>query len=345
MKNKIIFIIFMMLSVFYACENQDWKFPDYDYATVYFAYQSPVRTIELGDDTLYDNTLDKLHQCLIIATTGGAYENKKDITIGLEVDNSLCDSLRFENATGDSVIAMPSNYYSLPAEMQIVIPAGKVSGGIKVQLTDAFFADPRSIKNTFVIPLRMTSVTNADSILSGKSNLANPDRRVAGDWTAVPKDYILYAIKYVNPWHGTYLRRGIEVVKGNGGNTALDTTVVYHKKYVENDEVVHIYTKSMTEDTISLRGKNVGNLDVPFTLVLKFDNDGKCTISNPATASYTLTGNGKFVKNGDMWGSKKRDVLHLQYEVNFGITTHTFTDTIVMRDRNVKFETFTPVVQ
>ena len=38
--------------------------------------------------------------------------------------------------------------------MKIIIPAGKVMGGIEVQLTDAFFADPRSIKNTFVIPLK-----------------------------------------------------------------------------------------------------------------------------------------------------------------------------------------------
>ena len=342
--KKNIFISLIVLSVLSACQNQDWEFPNYDYTTVYFAYQSPVRTIELGDDTLYDNTLDKQHQCLIMATTGGAYQNKKDIIINVAVDNTLCDSLRFESASGDSVIAMPANFYNLPSDMQIVIPAGKVNGGIKVQLTDAFFADPRSIKKTFVIPLRMTSVINADSILSGTSNLTDPDPRVAGDWSIQPKDYILYAIKYINPWHGTYLRRGIDIVKGNGGNTALDTTIVYHKNFVENDELVYAYTKSLTEDTMSLKAKNVGNIDVNFTLILNFDNDGKCTITNPATASYTITGNGEFLKNGDIWGNAKRDVLHLQYSADFGNTTHTFTDTIVLRDRGIKFETFTPVI-
>jgi hypothetical protein len=45
-----------------------------------------------------------------------------------------------------------------------------------------------------------------------------------------------------------------------------------------------------------------------------------------------------------MSGVVKRDVMHLKYQVDFGLSTHSFTDTIVMRDRQVKFETFTPVV-
>ena len=58
-----------------ACENADWSFPDYDYTTVYFAYQSPVRTLVLGNDEVFDNTLDNEHKCLIKATMGGVYDN------------------------------------------------------------------------------------------------------------------------------------------------------------------------------------------------------------------------------------------------------------------------------
>jgi hypothetical protein len=46
-----------------------------------------------------------------------------------------------------------------------------------------------------------------------------------------------------------------------------------------------------------------------------------------------------------MWGNEKRDVLYLKYKVDFGTTTHNLTDTLVMRDRGVKMETFTPVIQ
>ncbi len=104
-------------------------------------------------------------------------------------------------------------------------------------------------------------------------------------------------------------------------------------------------TRSMNDVSISLTTKaEDGNTDLPFILMVSFDGNN-CTLTQPDTASYSLTGTGKFVSDGDMWGDKKRDVLHLNYTVDFGPTTHTFTDTLVVRDRGVKFETFTPVVQ
>ncbi len=340
--KQVLFISFILLSVLTAC-NKDWEFPDYKYTTVYFPYQSPVRTLVLGED-LIDNTLDNQHKFMIMATMGGVYKNKKDITLTLSVDNSLTQKLKFNSATGDDVIAMPANYYTLPQDMKITIPAGKVMGGIEVQLTDAFFADPRAIKNSYVIPMKILSVTNADSVLRGTSTKTSPDPRQAGDWGVAPKDFVLYAVKYVNPYHGAYLRRGIDEVKGKNGNTSLDTTVVYRNAFVEKDEVVSMFTRSLTQDSISLNAKNRGNINAPFQLFLSFDNSGKCTVSAPASATYTVSGNGQFVKKGDMWGNEKRDVLYLKYQVDFGTTTHSLTDTLVLRDRGVKFETFAPVV-
>jgi hypothetical protein len=340
--KRVFFISIILIVALTAC-NKEWDFPDYKFSTVYFPYQAPVRTLVLGED-LYDNTLDNQHKFLIMATMGGVYENKKDITLTVALDNSLAQRLKFGSSNGDDVVAMPANYYILPQDMKIVIPSGKVMGGLEVQLTDAFFADPRAIKNTFVIPLKITSVMNADSVLRGTSTKTSPDPRNAGDWGVAPKDFVLYAVKYVNPYHGAYLRRGVDEVKGNNGNTALDTSVIYHNTFVEKDEVASLFTKTLTQDTISLNAKTKGNTNVPFRLLLNFDNTGKCTVSAPATATYTVSGNGEFVKKGDMWGNEKRDVLHLKYMVTFGTTTHNLTDTLVMRDRAVKFETFTPVV-
>jgi hypothetical protein len=340
--KRILLISIISIAALTAC-NKDWEFPDYKYSTVYFPYQSPVRTLVLGED-IYDNTLDNQHKFVIMATMGGVYENKKDITLTVALDNSLTQRLKFNSSNGDDVVAMPANYYVLPQEMKIVIPAGKVMGGLEVQLTDAFFADPRAIKNTFVVPLKIISVVGADSVLRGSSTKTSPDPRKPGDWGVSPKDFVLYAVKYVNPYHGAYLRRGIDQVTGNSGNTALDTSVIYRNAFVEKDEVVSLFTSSLTQDTISLNAKNRGNLNVPFRLVLNFDNTGRCTVSAPATATYTVSGNGQFVKKGDMWGDQRRDVLHLKYQVVFGTTTHNLTDTLVMRDRAVKFETFAPVV-
>jgi hypothetical protein len=337
MRNYILASCFL-LAVFSSCSNKQLTFPDYKYTTVYFAYQTPVRTLDLGDD-IFDNTLDNQHKCTIMATMGGVYQNTKNISIGLSVDNTLCDHLLFGQG-GNPVIPMPAGYYTLPKDMTINIPAGSVEGGLQVQLTDAFFADPRSIANTYVIPLRMNSVKNADSILVGKSDLAAPDARVAGDWTTPPKNYILYAVKYINPWHGNYLRRGAEKIQDNAG----DTTIIYHSSFVETDQVCSTGTLSLSTDSLLLDGKSRTNVDLPFQLLLTFDNNGKCTLSNPPSAGYTLSGSGEFVKGGDSWGNQPRDVLHLKYTVNFGAATHSFTDTLVMRDRGIKFETFAPVV-
>jgi len=337
------FLISVILIAALAACNKDWEFPDYKYTTVYFPYQSPVRTLVLGKD-IYDNTLDNQHKFLIMATMGGVYENKKNISLGVEVDNALAANLKFGSPTGDTVLAMPAGYYTLPKGSNIVIPSGKVMGGLEVQLTDAFFQDPLAVKNTYVIPLKITSVTNADSILSGKSDLPSPDRRKPADWILVPKDYVLFAVKYVNPYHGSYLRRGKDEVKGAGGNTALDTNVVYHAPYVEKDEVCSAVTRTLNQVSISLNAKNKGNINVPYQMILNFDAQGKCTITNPATATYTISGSGEFVKDGDIWGNEKRDVLRIKYQVDFGTTVHNFSDTIVARDRGVKFETFNPVI-
>src|SRR5919205_2646778 len=96
-------IAFILISILTAC-NKDWEFPDYKYSTVYFPYQSPVRTLVLGED-IYDNTLDNQHKFQIMASTGGVYENKKDVTLDVAVDNSLARNLKFNAANGDSVIA------------------------------------------------------------------------------------------------------------------------------------------------------------------------------------------------------------------------------------------------
>lgn len=377
--KKIIFISIIILAVFSSCRNQDWSFPNYDYSTVYFAYQYPVRTIELGDDNVVDNSFDNAHKCQIMGTFGGAYSNGSDIKIGVQVDNSLCDGLSFSG--GGAVMPMPSNYYTL-ASNQIVIPKGSIMGGVEVQLTDAFFADPLAINATYVIPLVMTSVQNADSILCGTSAVDNPNRCVASDWSVTPKDYTLYAVKYVNPWDANYLRRGVDIITKNGATA----TTVRHQQYVEYDEVIKLTTLSMTGLELPTDYQNGLGDDLNMKVNLNFDNDQKCTVAPPTTTyqiiidtpdpdkkkminvfNITATGNGQFIKDGDKnsWGNQDRNVLYLSYKTNFDIKTYqvdaktldinsgvlldsqsvgyTTTDTLVVRDRGISMETFNVV--
>ncbi|MEJ6979486.1 DUF5627 domain-containing protein [Pedobacter sp. P351] len=322
--KRLLNISLVLIAALSSCKNAEWEFPDSGMQSVYFAYQAPIRTLTLGED-IFDTSLDNQHKLQIMATTGGVYLNKEDITIGIAVDNALTQGLKFAPLplTGN-VIPMPGNYYTLASD-KIVIPKGQLIGGVEVQLTDAFFADPLSVNTTYVIPLKMTGVTNADSMLANKK-------------------HILYAVKYINPWHGLYLRRGKDVAVGKAGNTSLNETNIRHMPYVENDEVKQLSTLSLNKTLFPVTFKGAGGTNINRTLLLTFDDSGNCTVS-ASDATFVASGNGKFVKRGEKnsWGNQDRDALYLNYQVELSDRNITTADTLVLRNRGVKAEIFTPI--
>ena len=239
------------LSFLASCHNAEQIFPDYEGGiTTYFAYQYPVRTIVLGESETFDTTLDNEHKCIIYGTMGGAYQGK-DIVVDIQVDNSLVDNLYYDDAYANPVKAMPSDYYTLSGNQ--LNYGGSHMGGVEVNLKDAFFADPDAIKNTYVIPVKMTNIVKgADQILAGTPYVEGETgpKTDPSLWKVLPKDYTLYAVKYVNPWDGSWLRRGVDVITGQNAGT-----VVRHKQYVENDEVVYLTTKSLDAVTLPVSTK------------------------------------------------------------------------------------------
>ena len=297
---------------------------------------------------------------------GGVYENTKDVEIGFRVDNSLCTNLTF-NGT-DPVVAMPESYYSLSSSNKLVIPKKEVLGRVTIQLADAFFADPLALKNTYVIPLVMTDVKNADKILTGTPLMENPNRFVSDHWDVKPKDYILYCVKYINQWDASYLRRGKDVITKNENTT----TEIRHAQYVEKDEVCSLSSLSLTNLEFPMNYKTQSGANLNLKINLNFDANQKCSV-RPAATSYQIndsvkvynisaSGNGQYVVKGEKksWGDKDRDALYLSYEVGYTVETnypkaglptdiqivkYSTTDTLVIRDRGIKPETFTPVLK
>ena len=328
-----------------SCYNADTDFPDYEGGTTaYFAYQFPVRTLVLGNDT-HDNTLDNAHKCQIWSTMGGAYGGR-NATVDIVVDESLCENLYFVDEGGNAaapVLPMPKAYYSL---LSNVIPyEGNPRGYVEVQFTDAFFNDPKAVENTYVIPLLMTNVSGIDRILTGTPlDGLTPSRTNTEDWSVLAKDYVLYCVKYMNPWQGKYIRRGVDNLTENDITTtivrkdfSLVNTDIEH--YTENpvnqnDEICAIITRNMTQSvfqaTIGI-GKDASGDARPSQhadLVLTFDGD-KCTISCD-DPEVDCSGSGEFIVNGTekseykdyQWGSLngnpvQRDILRLAYNVSF----------------------------
>ena len=346
-----------------SCYNADKDFPDYEGGTTaYFAYQYPVRTLILGND-IYDNTLDNAHKCRIWSTMGGAYGGR-DATVDVVIDETLCNDLFFTDEGGNAaapVTPMPRDYYQLLSNS---IPyKGEPRGYVEVQFTDAFFNDPKAIKNTYVIPLVMTKVTGIDQILTGTPREGlSPSRVNAEDWEVLPKDYVLYLVKYMNPWQGKYIRRGVDQVTEKGNTTTVvrkDFSMVNSdlEHYTENpvnqnDEICGIITKNMTQAIFPVSFMTSG-ASISCNLILTF-NGNKCTISTD-DADVTATGSGEFIEKGTerseykdyQWGSLngqpvQRDILRLAYEVDFtksNIQVST-ADTLVVQTRESNQKVF-----
>ena len=347
-----------------SCYNADKEFPDFDGGTkAYFAYQNPIRTLVLGND-IYDNSLDNAHKCRIWATMGGAYGGR-DAVVSVIIDEELCNNLYFlddggyENA---KVLPLPHDYYNYDEVKNASINYnGDSRGYLEIQFTDKFFQDVKSVDTTYVIPVRMTGVTGIDALLSGEANKAGAIRQNANDWSILPKDYVLYCVRFMNPWQGKYIRRGVDVVTEAGKEPAtyvrkdfsLYNSDIPHYSQMDPsnpvnqyDEVCGITTKTLNEAIFPVSFKTSG-ASISCNLILKFDANGKCTITTD-DENVTATGNGEFITKGTerseykdyQWGSVEgqpvqRDILRLQYNVNFAekniqVATN---DTLVVQTR------------
>lgn len=335
---KKIFLILTLVAGLISCQNFEINHPDFDYTTGFFPYQFPVRTLVLGD-YIYDNANDNAHKFVVSVAMGGVYDNTKDRAFDIAVDNALCNRILFK-AGGDQIKALPTSYYTLSSSTKIVIPAGKMNGGIDVQLTDAFFADPLAIKNTYVVPIRIKSSADVDSVLSGSSALANPDPRVASQWNVAPKYFTMFAVKYINEFHGNYFHYGSNKVKDATG-TEVETTT-YSATYVESNPVALLLTNGRYQVSLTTNFRST-KITGPYTLLLTFAGT-KCTVSAPAGSPYTITGTGDFLTKKYNWGNKERDGITLTYKVSNSTYSYEATETLVARDRAVVMETYSPVV-
>ena len=330
----------LLVAILSACEQKNPVFPDFDYTAVYFPLQFPIRTLSLGEEP-YDNSLDKELKFHIAPNIGGMYENNQDWVVEYIVDESL--AVNVQNVNGDTILALPSSYYTLTPANQVTIPSGSFKGLIEVQLTQQFLDDPLAYGNHYVIPLKIVGST-ADSILSGQISEANPepDPRVPGQWIVAPKDFVLFGIKYINDYHGTYLHRGIDITY-DSLNNPIDTAI-YRKNYVVDDELWDLTTRGRNVVHSNGISINTGAVDGDYAMKLTFAENGQIQVDSLAGSAYAVSGTGMHVEDGDRWGGEPRDAIYLSYEFSDGPNLHRVKDTLVYRNRGIKFEEFNPVV-
>lgn len=168
-----------------------------------------------------------------------------------------------------------------------------------------------------MVPIRLIGSTDVDTILSGSPVVTDPNPVNAADWTVLPKNYTLFAVKYINGFHGTWFHYGNSSVNDAAGAEVESTT--YSEKHVENNPTAKLVTTARYQVSVNVTLQSAvmtGSVD----LLLTF-NGNTCTVTAAPGSAYTVLGTGEFKTRAYNWGNKDRDGIVLSYTVANG--THT----------------------
>jgi hypothetical protein len=352
MKKFLMYISLAILLV--SCQNGEIKYPDYTYQTVYFPVQYPVRNLVLGESR-YDTSIDREHAFTIAVNVGGIYDfNAKDRIVYIKYAPELVSkSFKTGNDTtlftdlADTLRVLPASYckQDLTTIDRIVIPKGSFDGRIRIELTDAFFNDPKAIGIKYVLPFVILPTTE-DSVLSGvraDGLLTMPNRLVAANWKTgfTPMDYTLFGIKYSNKYHGNYFHYGVEnLYKAD----VFFSTKKYSTAFVEDNTVTLVKTASLTESTIDrLGGTNIG---VKYTVKMKINDDKTISLTSvpslPLNDHVVVTGSGRLLEDSERvkWGGKANPTIVLNYKFTDANGEHRCNDTLVYRTNAIVYQEF-----
>ena len=336
---KKIFYLIGIAALLFSCTNQDVEFDDFAFQAVYFPFQTPVRSLMLGDEVEGDNSIDLEHAFSIGASIGGMYENKKDRVISIQYAPELAANIT--DGSGNKLMLLPTSYYEATLD-KIIIPAGSFFGKVRVNLKDAFFNDPLTVGLKYVLPVRITGAAG-DSVLNGQkvSTVTSPDPRISDHWIVNPKNYVLFGIKYINETHGVYLLRGKRT------NTANPQDVVkYSTRFLDDNDMTMLTTKSLTESYMStVGGTNKEGSNAKYSMKLTFNKNNKSVIvSQNSILSVLVSGTGKYYSKTDPesegYNGKKHRTIYLDYTYQDGANSYQVKDSLVFIDTDMKFEEF-----
>lgn len=351
--KKLIFTFTILGAALTGCHNSDIDHPDFDYQRIYFATQTPIRVITLGDEKFVDNTNDNNHCFEVFATLGGVNENRSERSASFAIDPTLCDGIAFED--GRDIVPLPQSHYVINTG-GLSIAKGDVMGSFKVELTDAFFADPKAYELNYVLPVVLTS--GSEPILTGtaKEDVASPYRLNREHWSVLPKDYVLYGLKFKNAYDGCWLSKGTDIVTVNGVQSTIDRQA----QYWEKASLRYLRTRGLSKSaygfthnvTVKDAAGNNTDMFLNIELLLDIDAQGNVTVSTD-TPGCSASGNGTWTSLGEKkaFADADRDLLKLNYTYTIDYVADAATGAVatykvqtdeqmVLRDRENKFEEF-----
>jgi hypothetical protein len=305
---KKILIVLMIAVALGSC--YDDYITDYDYDGIYFPYQTDVRTFVVGEGMKIE----------IGAALGGVRENTRDRVVTFAIDNSLVTAnvlaamkggaqyIKDAVAPVNTLLPIPTNYYTLSSNSQILIKSGQHNGTVVMKIDSTkFLSDPNTLYANYAIPFNMLSA-DADTILSTKK-------------TAV------IGLKYENMLFGNYWHGGVTTVKDAAGAT-IQTIVYYSAVNQPENKIWKLTTvapNALVTNGISDQTSAKGEM--------KLTLDGtNIIVSTNAGSTYPVEANGASSYNRAKLLQNRKILLNYKY-VNAAGNTCYAQDTLTFRNR------------
>jgi len=303
--KKIIFALFLALTL-NSCYEDYIK--DFDYSSIYFTYQTNVRTVVVGEGMKIE----------VGAALGGVMENKLDRKVNFTMDNSLVtpdilaamqsSSLSYikDNVAGlTSLIPMPANYYTISSNNLITIKKGLHVGTVEIRPDSVkFLSDPATLNAQYVFPFLITSA-DADSLLPSKN-------------------YSVIGLRYENMLFGNYYHGGVTTVKDAAG-TVL-STVKYYTTIPQPDAQVWALKTIAPNQLVT---NAISNVAGSFKITL---NGSDIAISKADGSTVDVQANGASTFNRSKLLQDRKIILNYKY-ANANGTTSYAQDTLTFRNR------------
>jgi len=315
MKYLNLFIL-MSVVIFFGCEKYDDYTTDFDYSIVYFALQNPVRVVISNDS---DMSIE------VGVALGGKRKNTVKEVVNFKVEPSLLTNhALFTDGVLPPFTLLPSDYYTLSNDNQMVIEPGSFIGSVKVSLDpQKFVADTNAICNYYALPLLITESTT-DSILSWKID------PVTGDTLSKPKDYTIVVIRYQNPYHGIYYHKGLDIAYD--GENAVDTATYSNPELVKNEKW-NVFTSAGDKVKAYGLGRHITSGENYMELKI---NGSSVSLEAAQFDGFSNIS----IDEGSYDKANRSFYLNYHYRADVSGYVHHVFDTLIFRNDEIGFETW-----
>lgn len=306
---KKIFIFLIISVATYSC--YDDYVNDFDYSSVYFTYQTDVRTFVVGEGM----------SIKIGVALGGVMENNINRSVGFTFDEDLVTpemlttmksgTPYIKDAVKDvtNLLPIPASHFTLSDNSNMIIKPGYHSGYVIMRADSVnFLSDPATLQANYVIPLRITSANDIDTVIKSK-------------------EYTVIGLKYENMLFGNYWHGGVTTIKDASGNTI---NTVRYKTVIPSPDAKTWALKTVAPNALTVNGYSDVKTNKPEIMLTL--NGGSIIINSVAGADKEILPDGASTFNQAKLLQDRKIILSYKYDNGDGTTSYA-QDTLTFRNR------------